>query len=456
MKKTKILCTVGPASMSSSILRKMHQAGMNGIRVNTAFGDFPQHKEIVDNVRRIGNIPILLDLKGPDIRVKLNTAVNLQTGDMVEIGNKQPFAFNYDIYDQLSSGDRVLINDGEVSMTVTDQQSNMICLIVDQGGRVNHGEGVNVPNKLLNTPAISPRDLKAISFAREHDVEFLALSFVRGKADLINLKKYTGSLNTAFIAKIENHQGVKNFEEILEESDGIMIARGDLGVEMDLEQIPLLQKQMLQRCNQEGKLAITATEMLESMTVNALPTRAEVSDVANAILDGTDTLMLSGETAIGKFPIAAVAMMTKIAKKVETSAVTKVQEEKFRNISRTISRSIYQISTTMPLDKIVTMTRTGYTAKMIARFKLRQPIIAITASLVVKKQLELYYGVEAIQFNYESYADKILAVARFLCSERVLEEQEIVLFTAGMRTAQSHASNLIEIHTIKELLELSS
>jgi pyruvate kinase len=456
MKKIKILCTIGPASVSTTVLRKMHHAGMNGIRINTAFGDLRQHEEIITNAREIGNIPVLLDLKGPDIRIKLETAANLRTGDVVEIGTEQLFAFNYDIYDQLIPGDRVFINDGKVTMTVTDQKSNRVRLTVDQGGRINHGEGVNVPNKALQTPAISPQDVQAISFAKEYDVEFLALSFVRGKADLINLKKHTSDLNTAFIAKIENHQGVTNFEEILEESDGIMVARGDLGVEMALEQIPLLQKHMLQRCNQEGKLSITATEMLESMTVNPSPTRAEVSDVANAILDGTDTLMLSGETAIGKFPIAAVAMMTKIAQKVEPAAVTKVQEEKFRNISRTISRSIHQISTTMPLDKIVTMTRTGYTAKMISRLKPRQPIIAITASSVVKKQLELYYGVNALQFNYEHHDDRILAAARFLCSKQMLDEQETVLFTAGIRTAQPHASNLIEIHTIKELLELAT
>jgi pyruvate kinase len=434
----------------------MHQAGMNGIRINTAFGDFSQYKEIIENVRSIGNIPILLDLKGSDIRVKLDTTVDLHPGDPIEIGSGQSFAFSYDIYSQLTPGDRVYINDGKVSMTITEQLSDMIRLRVDRGGRIKHGEGVNIPDKFLHIPAISERDLRVINFAKKHDVEYLALSFVRGRDDLINLKKYIGDRNTAFVAKIENYQGVNNFEEILEESDGIMIARGDLGVEMDLEQIPLLQKHMIQRCNQEGKLAITATEMLESMIENARPTRAEVSDVANAILDGTDTLMLSGETAIGKFPIAVVAMMTKIAEKVETATITKVQEEKFRNISRTISRSIHQISITMPVDKIVTLTRTGYTAKMISRFKLRQPIIAITASSIVKKKLELVYGIEPVQFNYERNEDKILTVTQFLCSRKVLEEQEIVLFTAGVRTAQPHASNLIEIHTIKELLELAS
>lgn len=426
---------------------------MNGIRINTAFGDFDQYEEIVKNVRKIGDVPVLLDLKGPEIRAKLAGPIDLKTDDLIEIGRGNPVEFNHGIYDQLNIGDKVLIDDGKVSMRIVEKGKSHVRLVVDRGGRVEDGKGVNIPGKRLIVPSVSEKDLKAIYFAREHDVEFIALSFVRGKEDLTNLKGFTHDFQAEVIAKIENHQGVENLEEILEEADGIIIARGDLGVEMNLERIPLIQKHITKRCNQEGKLAITATEMLESMTNNPTPTRAEVSDVANAIFDGTDTLMLSEETAIGKYPVQAVSMMTKIAEKAEGSIKTKVREEKFRNISSTISRSIWQIAETMPLNKVITMTRTGYTAKVITRFKLRQPIIAITASKIVKNQLELYYGVQPIQFDYEKEKDRVLAVAQLLCSKGILREEDNVLFTAGIRTFKPHTSNLIEIHTIKELLQ---
>jgi len=452
LKKTKILCTIGPASKSPEVLRKLYHAGMNGVRINTAFGDLDQYEEIIENVRRIGDIPILMDLKGPEIRVKLAKPLDLKKGDWVEMGSGNTMALSYNIYGQLNVGDKVLVDDGKISMEVVEKDKNLVKLVVDEGGRIEDGKGVNLPGKRLVVPSVSERDLKALNFSREHDVEFIALSFVRGKEDLTNLKSFAYDLQAEIVAKIENSQGVENFEEILEEADGIIVARGDLGVEMNLEAIPLIQKHMIQRCNQEGKLAITATEMLESMTNNPTPTRAEVSDVANAILDGTDTLMLSGETAIGKYPVEAVSMMTKIAENVEGSIKNRVMVEQFRNISSTVSRSIWQIAETMPLDKVITMTRTGYTAKMITRFKLRQPIIAVTASKIVKDRLELYYGVQPIQFDYEREKDRVLAVAQMLHSRGILKEEENALFTAGIRT-KSHASNLIEIHTVRELIE---
>jgi pyruvate kinase len=431
----------------------MYQAGMNGIRINTAFGSFTQYEEILQNVRKIGDIPVLLDLKGPEIRVNLTGTLDLKTGDLVEIGSGNPIEFNYSIYDQLNIGDKVLIDDGKVSMKIEEKDKSQIRLVVDRGGTVEDGKGVNIPGKRLTVPSVSAKDLKALSLLGKHSIEFIALSFVREREDLTNLRSVICDLQAEIIAKIENHQGVENFEEILKEADGIMVARGDLGVEIDLERVPLIQKHIIQRCNQEGKLAITATEMLESMTNSPTPTRAEVSDVANAILDGTDTLMLSGETAIGKYPEEAVSMMTKIAKEVEESIRTNMREEKYRNISSTVSKSIWQIAETMPLDKVITMTRTGYTPKVITRFKLHQPIIAVTANKIVKNQLELYYGVQPIQFNYEKETDRVLSVAQMLHSKGILREEDNAIFTAGIRTTKPHASNLIEIHTVKELLD---
>lgn len=453
LKKTKILCTVGPASTSSDVLRKMYRDGMNGIRINTAFGDVKQYESIVHTVREIGEIPILIDLKGPEIRIQLPRSIDLTAGDLIEVGHGCPIQFSYNIHGQLSVGDRILIDDGALSLRVTTTEEDCTGLVVEKGGRIDNGKGVNVPNKHLIVPSISDRDVLGLAFAKEHDVEFIALSFVRGRDDIAELKSLAHGLRSEIVAKIENRQGVEHFEEILEEADGIMVARGDLGVELDLETIPLIQKQLIQRCNQEGKLVITATEMLESMTFSTIPTRAEVSDVANAILDGTDVVMLSGETAIGNYPVEAVAVMTKIAKEVEGSTRTKVTEERFRNISSTIGRSIWQIARTMPLDKVITLTRTGYTAKMITRFKLLQPIIAITPDRIVKHQLELYYGVQPILYDYETGEDRVLSVAKMLHSKGMLNEEENALFTAGIRTSKPHTSNLIEIHTVKELLE---
>ncbi|UCH01739.1 MAG: pyruvate kinase [Candidatus Bathyarchaeota archaeon] len=453
MKKTKILCTLGPASRSLKMLRRMYKAGMNGVRINTAFGNFDDYKGMIRNVRKLGDIPVLLDLKGPEIRVKLEKKMYTKKDDLIEIGKERPIEFNYNIYNQLNIGDNVLINNGKLLTHIVKSEKNYVQLVIERGGTIEDGVGVNIPGKKLHVPSVSEKDLRAINFAKENNVEFVALSFVRGKQDISNFKGFAYNLQAEIVAKIENHQGVENFEEILREVDSIMIARGDLGVEMDLERIPLIQKHMIQRSNQEGKLVITATEILESMINNSIPTRAEISDIANAILDGTDVLMLSGETAIGRYPVESVSAITKTAVQVENSIGTNIKEEEFHNISRTVSRSIWQIAETMPLDKVVTMTKTGYTAKVITRFRLNQPIFAITANSIVKNQLELYYGVQPIQYNYEKEKDRILSVAQLLSNNNVLKEDDNVLFTAGVRTNKAHASNLIEIHTIGELLE---
>jgi pyruvate kinase len=225
LKKTKILCTVGPASTSPEVLKKMYQAGMNGVRINTAFGDIP-YEETIHNVRKIGDIPVLLDLKGPEIRVNLTGTRDLQTGDLVEIGSGNPIEFNHSIYDQLNIGDKVLIDDGKVSMRIVEKDKRQVRLVVDRGGKVEDGKGVNIPGKRLAVPSVSAKDLNALSLLGKHPVEFIALSFVRKREDLTNLRSFTRDLQAEIIAKIENQQGVENFEEILKEADGIMVARG--------------------------------------------------------------------------------------------------------------------------------------------------------------------------------------------------------------------------------------
>ena len=454
-KKTKIVCTIGPASVQPEVLEKMFQAGMNCARINTAYGDMELYKTIVDNVRKTADIPVMIDLKGPEIRLRTNQEKTVKTGEIVEVGfEREPIRFSHNFIDQINVGDMVFIDNGRIKTTVKEKTDGTIRLLVEQGGLISDGKGVNIPNKQLRVPTLSAKDYELADFAKEYEIEFLALSFTRHAKDVENLKAATEGFNGAVVAKIENFEGIKNFNEILGSTEAVMVARGDLGVEIETEKVPLVQKSLIRRCNQAGKTVVTATEMLESMMYQPNPTRAEVSDVANAILDGTDATMLSGETAVGKYPVEAVAMMARVATEAEKAAASSIEDQGFVNISDTVSRSIQRICRSMPLDKIVTLTRSGYTAKMITRFKVPQPIIAVTSNPLAKRQLELVYGVIPVHIDYQKETDRILTVASNLFDMDLLKVEDTVLFTAAFRTKKKHASNLIEIHNIKELLEL--
>ena len=453
LKKTKILCTIGPVTLDQQTIKLMYKAGMNGARINTAYGNLSQYKDVVTRVRKVCDVPLLLDLKGPELRVHAVRPLKLERGDTLEVGEGFEVSFNHPIYGQLSVGDVVLFDDAKIETTVSTVEDSGLNLCVRVGGLLEDGKGVNCPGRQFGVPSLSQRDLDLIGFAREQEVEFLGLSFTRNADDIRNLKKEIGDSEFSIVAKIESRQGVNEFDRILSEADGVMVARGDLGIEIEQERVPLVQKRMIAACNQAGKTVITATEMLESMIENPKPTRAEVSDVANAILDGSDAIMLSGETAIGKYPIEAITMMVKIAQQTEKAVGSRVKEEKYKNISSAISWSVSNICRSMPVDKVVTLTRTGYTAKAIARFRLEQPIVAVTRKMLTKKMLELVYGVYPVQFDYEDEEDRILSAAQAIQSKKIVNEEDVVLFTAAFRTSQPHASNLIEIHTIKELME---
>jgi pyruvate kinase len=455
MKKTKIICTIGPASISRNTLRKMYRAGMNGARINTAYGTLKEYSMIVSRLREVADIPIVVDLKGPEIRLKAKGKKTVNVGDILELGKGKKIDFNSDIYGDLNVGDTVLVDNGRLRTQVVEKHREVLKLLAKTSGEVDDGKGVNIPNKKLAVPTLSKKDLQIIDFARENDVEFLALSFARSAQDIINLRKKTDDFNGAIIAKIENSEGVDKFNEILDASDGIMVARGDLGVEIEPEKVPHIQKSIIRKCNQRGRIVVTATEMLESMTHQPIPTRAEVSDVANAILDGTEVTMLSGETAVGQYPVESILMMSRIAKETEKAVKSHVEDEGFINISDTVSKAVQRICQEMPLHKIVTLTRSGYTARMISRFKIAQQIIAVTPDKRVKKQLELSYGVYPMHFDYLKEKDRILAAANKLHSIGLIRDQDTVLFTAAFRTSNPHSSNLIEIHNIGELLQLT-
>ena len=456
MKKTKIICTVGPASFSKQIIEKMLQAGMNGIRINSAYGNIVQYRSVIEKVREIADIPIIIDIKGPEIRIKTSQRKVIRKGDILDIGFEDgEICFNHDVYDQMKVDDDVYIDNGKIRTIVVEKKDRKLSLQALDGGAIEDGRGVNIPNKHLSIPTLSEKDLEVVRFSEKYDVDYVALSFTRNAEDVRNLSK-TSSFKGGIIAKIENSEGVQNAEEILEAASGLMVARGDLGVEIEPERVPLVQKSLIKLCNQKGKLVVTATEMLESMIHQPNPTRAEVSDVANAILDGSDAVMLSGETAVGQYPVGAVEMMTRIANETEKALKSAVEETPFINISDTVSRAIQRICQSMPVQKVIPLTRSGYTARMIARFKLAQPIIAVTTGLNVKRQLELVFGVYPVLINYRTETDRILTVANQLYKMRLVDDEDTVLFTEGVRTTVEHSSNSIEIHKIEELRKFAS
>ena len=429
---------------------------MNGVRINTAYGDLAQYKSVIEIVREVADIPIIIDVKGPEIRVKMSKRKVFNKGDILEVGfNNEEICFNHDIYDEMGVDDEVYIDNGKIRTQVIEKKDRKLRLLTLNSGSFEDGKGVNIPNKHLSVPTFSEKDLEIINFAKKIDAEYIALSFTRNAQDIKNLS-LTNSFGGGIIAKIENSEGVQNVADILEVASGLMVARGDLGVEIEPEKVPLVQKSLIKLCNQKGKLVVTATEMLESMINQPYPTRAEVSDVANAILDGSDAVMLSGETAMGQYAVEAVEMMTRIANETEKALRSKVEDTSFINVSDTISRAIQDICQCMPIHKVVPLTRSGYTARMIARFKISQPIIAVTPDIRVKKQLELIFGVYPVLINYREEKDRLLTVTNKLHEMHLINDEETALFTEGVRTAMEHASNSIEIHKIKELREFAS
>ena len=428
---------------------------MNGARINTAYGNLTLYRSIIETVREVADIPIVLDIKGPEIRIKALRQKIFNKGDTLEVGfNNEEISFNHDFYDEMQIDDQVYIDNGKIRTRVIEKKERKLLLLALNSGTIEDGKGVNIPNKHLSVPTFLEKDLEIINFAKKHNVEYVALSFTRNAEDVRQLSQ-NHCFDGGIIAKIENFEGVQNVEEILDISSGLMVARGDLGVEIEPEKVPLVQKSLIKLCNQKGKLVVTATEMLESMINQPNPTRAEVSDVANAILDGSDAIMLSGETAIGQYPVEAVEMMTRIANQTEKALKSNVEDTAFINISDTVSRAIQRICQSMPIHKVIPLTRSGYTARMIARFKIEQSIIAVTTEPKVKKQLELVFGVYPVLIDYTEEKERILAVAKQLHKADLVNDKETVLFTSAMRTTIKHASNSIEIHKIRELRKFS-
>lgn len=419
MRKTKIVCTLGPAVDSDDMIRQIIAAGMDCARLNFSHGTHEDQKIRIDRVRRISsemnvNIPVLLDTKGPEIRLKDFV------GGRVEIAKGKQFVFDTDketpgdenriglTYDKLSkaveTGTRILVDDGKVELKVVDIKGDKVICKVITGGKLSNHKSINIPNIEIPMPYLSEADKADILFGIEQKVEYIAASFVRSADDIRKLRKFlkdNGGNEIKIISKIENGQGVEHLDEIIEISDGIMVARGDLGVEIPFEEIPGIQKIMIDKCNEQGKIVITATQMLESMTESPRPTRAEVSDVANAIYDGTTAIMLSGESAAGKYPVQAVRTMAKIAVTTENTIdydnMFEMDDEQMEHSIRTaICASAYNAAKYLNAKAIVVLTKSGMTARYMSYFHPDCPVIAVTIDGAALKQLNLRWGVTPI------------------------------------------------------------
>ena len=463
IKKTKIVCTLGPVSENEETLRELIKNGLNVCRLNFSHGSHEEHKGRMDLVKKLReelNMPtaILLDTKGPEIRTGKFDApeVLLEEGQTFTItmkdvmGNKEMCTVSYKgLANDVKTGDTILIDDGLVGLTVKEVNGDDIVCEVQNSGIVKNHKGVNVPGVKVNLPAITEKDRSDIEFGIEQGIDFIAASFVRKVSDVLAIREILEANNAThikIISKIENQEGVDNLDEIIEVSDGIMVARGDLGVEIPTEEIPVVQKLMIKKCNEARKPVITATQMLDSMIRNPRPTRAEVTDVANAIYDGTDAIMLSGETAAGKYPVEAVKTMATIAKRAEeTMRNRRDKVNKSKNVTDAISYATCTTAMDLDAKAILSSTASGHTARMVSKFRPDCPIIATTSDESVRRQLSLTWGVIPVMRNKSANTDQVIvnSIEAAKTAEYV-NENDIVVITAG----GSETTNLIKVETV--------
>ena len=474
-KKTKIVCTIGPASESIDTLKELIKTGLNVCRLNFSHGNYEEHGKRIDNIKAARNemklpIAILLDTKGPEIRTgKFSSPeVNLVEGQNFIItmedvlGDETKCTVSYkELVNDVKPGNQILIDDGLVGLAVKEIKGQEILCIVQNAGTIKDNKGVNVPNVKINLPAITPKDKKDIEFGIEQGIDFIAASFVRKASDVLAIREIleeNNATNIQIISKIENQEGVDNIDEILEVSDGLMVARGDLGVEIPTEDIPIVQKELIKKCNILGKPVITATQMLDSMIRNPRPTRAEVTDVANAIFDGTDAIMLSGETAAGKYPLESVKTMASIAIRAEQTLdyeellKTKVKLRQL-NITNAISHATCTTAIDLKASAIITATASGYTARMVSSYRPSAPIIAATNSEMVMRQMGLVWGVYPLLAEKGLSTDDVFEKSvQSALDMDYISSGDLVVITAGVPVGIAGTTNLINVHIASEIL----
>lgn len=475
MRKTKIVSTLGPAVDDEEVLEQLILSGVDVARLNFSHGTHEDHQVRIDRLKKVReklNVPValLLDTKGPEIRLgkfeqgqvelKEGKTFSLINEDIV--GNEEKSTISHkELYENVKKGTRILINDGLVALEVERVEGKDIICNVLNGGAIGNNKGVNIPETDTQLPSITEQDVEDIKFAIRNEFDFIASSFVRKATDVLEtrkiLKKFGGE-EIKIISKIENREGVNNFDEILKVSDGIMVARGDLGVEIPVEEVPIVQKMIIQKCYKSGKPVITATQMLDSMIKNPRPTRAESSDVANAVYDGTSAIMLSGETAAGKYPVESVKTMARIALKTEDSIdynkkLADVEFDMMGNITNAISYATCTTALQLKAAAIVSLTQSGETARMISRFRPSCPIIATTTIARVQRQLSLCWGVLTFLVgeakNIEDMFDTGVKKALEL---NVVKLGDIVVITAGGPVGVSGTTSLLKVHTVGNVL----
>lgn len=474
MRKTKIVCTIGPASSTEDTIEKMLRAGMNVARLNFSHGTHEGHEELINTFRHVRDrlgVPaaVMLDTKGPEIRfgdfeggsVILDDGNTFTLTTVECLGDTGKGFVNFSgLPHCVSTGDRIVADDGHIIFRVENVYDNSIECTVVHGGELKNHKSVNVPGVVLDMPFIDEKDKSDLLFGIEHDVDFIAASFVRTAQDVIDMRKfldYNGGHEIKIIAKIENMQGVENFDAILEAADGIMVARGDMGVEVPFERLPGLQKRFIRRCYQSGKMVITATQMLESMINNPTPTRAEITDVANAVFDGTSAVMLSGESAMGKFPVEAVQTMAAIAEQAEHDAFD-------MNVYSGIGHDPARLDTTnavcdatcttardLGAAAIIAATMHGHTARRMSKFRPEEPIVAATPLAKTFHQLSLSWGVYPVMARYIESSDELFVHA-VDCAKQIdiVKNGDIVTVTCGMPLRGRSSTNTLRVQVVGE------
>ena len=477
MKKTKIICTMGPNTNDAGLMRALVQNGMDIARFNFSHGDHEEQKDRMDMLKKIREeenkpVAILLDTKGPEIRtgiLKDGKKINLQAGNLFTlttediVGDESKVSITYaGLVEDVQVGSTILVDDGLIGLKVKEKKGKEIVCTVINGGELGERKGVNVPNVPVRLPAITEKDREDIRFGVEQEIDFIAASFVRNAECILEIKAFLrecGAPYIPIIAKIENAEGIKNIDEIIRCADGIMVARGDLGVEIPAEEVPYLQKMMIQKCNDNYKPVITATQMLDSMIRNPRPTRAEVTDVANAVYDGTDAVMLSGETAQGKYPVEALQMMVHIVENTEEhldyeTLLKKAEEHRMKSTSSALGHATVTTANNLGAKCIITPSVSGATARVVSKFKPRTEIIGVTPNEATLRRMQIYWGVRPLKsIEFSTTEDICNGAIELICAKQIAESGDIIVLTAGIpspnvQSQKTSVSNIMRIAVV--------
>lgn len=472
MRKTKIIATIGPATASKEVLKEIILKGVNICRINCSHGSYDDHQLVIENIRSLNDelgmsVGILVDLQGPKIRIHEveNNAIDLENDQTIKVsvnkvlGTKEKISINYkDLPKDVKAGERILLDDGKLVLEVisTNSIDEVLCRII-HGGILSSKKGVNLPNSKLSLPSLTDKDLEDLQFALRNDVEWIGLSFVRSARDIIELKHHVlvAQSTARVIAKIEKPEALTQIDDIISECDALMVARGDLGVEIPLEQVPVIQKMLISKCLRSAKPVIVATQMMESMITNFSPTRAEVNDVANAVLDGADAVMLSGETSVGKFPVRVIEIIAQIVSEMEKQETIYNKEEiPMKNHSRFISDSICfnacRLSQRVEAKAIITMTFSGYTAYKVSSQRPKSSILVFTSNKKIMTQLNLVWGVKCYYYDRMVSTDHTIAdIIYLLKKDGIVNLGDYVINIASMPIEEQGKTNMVKLSQVE-------